>query len=148
MTNYERDQLVHKIARTCYRSILYAPWFPVKTGRLRDTAVSLRPGPKLINSSSYQIVFDGSIAPYVGFLEEGTGPHDIPRAFGYPLPFGIGGRFGGKFHPGSVKHKGFISNKSVSLCIQTGTTMVQRALQSYLHKRFLRENRGSEGWLY
>src|SRR5689334_7592171 len=33
----------------------------------------------------------------------GTVPHDIPGAWGRPLPFGIGGRFGdNKFHPGNV----------------------------------------------
>jgi Bacteriophage HK97-gp10, putative tail-component len=39
--------------------------------------------------------------PYAMFLITGTQPHDIPRAFGRPLPFGIGGRFGDKFHPGT-----------------------------------------------
>ena len=39
-------------------------------------------------------------ASYSAYIHDGTPPHDIPRAFGYPLPFGIGGRFGGKFHPG------------------------------------------------
>lgn len=37
---------------------------------------------------------------YSLFVHEGTKPHDIPGAFGYPAPFGIGGRFDGKFHPG------------------------------------------------
>jgi hypothetical protein len=34
-------------------------------------------------------------------LSGGTLPHDIPGAFGYSLPFGIGGRFAGHFHPGT-----------------------------------------------
>lgn len=38
---------------------------------------------------------------YSLFVHEGTSPHDIPGAFGYPPPFGIGGRFDGKFHPGT-----------------------------------------------
>lgn len=37
----------------------------------------------------------------LALITTGTQPHDIPRAFGYPLPFGIGGRFAGRFHPGT-----------------------------------------------
>jgi hypothetical protein len=33
-------------------------------------------------------------------ITTGTRAHDIPGAFGYALPFGIGGRFSGRFHPG------------------------------------------------
>ncbi|MGO9960471.1 MAG: hypothetical protein ACLP50_31605, partial [Solirubrobacteraceae bacterium] len=32
---------------------------------------------------------------YSLFVHEGTPAHDIPGAFGYPPPFGIGGRFEG-----------------------------------------------------
>ena len=67
--------------------------------------------------NTYLIKFSGSIAPYVEYLEEGTGAHDIPRAFGRPLPFGIGGKFNGMFHPGSTKHRGFIKDKSVGAII-------------------------------
>lgn len=35
------------------------------------------------------------------FVHNGTDPHDIPGAFGIPAPFGIGGQFGGHFHPGT-----------------------------------------------
>lgn len=35
-------------------------------------------------------------------VHEGTAPHDIPGAWGIPAPFGIGGRFDGKFHPGTA----------------------------------------------
>lgn len=38
---------------------------------------------------------------YALFVHEGTVPHDIPNAFGWGRNFGIGGRFDGKFHPGS-----------------------------------------------
>lgn len=38
---------------------------------------------------------------YSLYLHEGTAPHDIPGAWGHPAPFGIGGRFDGKFHPGT-----------------------------------------------
>lgn len=47
-------------------------------------------------------------------LEHGTNPHDIPNAFGYGEWFGIGGRFDGKFHPGTQPylfyHKAGVKN--------------------------------------
>lgn len=39
---------------------------------------------------------------YSLFVHDGTVAHDIPGAFGRPAPFGIGGRFGGKFHPATA----------------------------------------------
>lgn len=42
---------------------------------------------------------DDPIAPYV---EYDTDPHNIPNAFGWGADFGIGGRFAGKFHPGTT----------------------------------------------
>ena len=87
-----------------------ASWFPYKTGRLKFNATS----GAMFNPTTYRIHFSSAIAPYVEYLEEGTRPHDIPRAFGRPLPFGIGGRFNGMFHPGSTKHKDFIKNDCVS----------------------------------
>lgn len=90
-----------------------ASWFPYKTGNLKFNATQ----GAMYDSTTFRIHFDGSVAPYVQYLEEGTDPHDIPRAFGRPLPFGIGGRFDGKFHPGSKKHKGFISEKSVNAIV-------------------------------
>jgi hypothetical protein len=35
-------------------------------------------------------------------FHNGSDPHDIPGAFGIPAPFGIGGQFSGKFHPGTA----------------------------------------------
>ena len=90
-----------------------ASWFPYKTGRLKFNATS----GNMFNSTTYRIHFSSAVAPYVEYLEEGTKPHDIPRAFGNPLPFGIGGRFDGKFHPGSTKHKGFIKDKAVQTIV-------------------------------
>lgn len=90
-----------------------ASWFPYKTGRLKYHATS----GQMYLSDVYRIHFSSAVAPYVQYLEEGTSPHDIPRAFGKPLPFGIGGRFDGKFHPGSMKHKGFISQKAVGAIV-------------------------------
>lgn len=95
------DTITHNI-KTAY-------WFPFRSGNLKFNATS----GCMISSTTYRIHFSSTVAPYIDFLEEGTSPHDIPRAFGYPLPFGIGGRFDGKFHPGSKKHKGFIKDKAV-----------------------------------
>ena len=95
-----------------------APWFPYKTGNLKFNATSGR----MISQDTYLIHFDSTIAPYVAALEEGSSPHDIPGAFGRDYPFGIGGRFDGKFHPGSTKHKGFISEKSINTIIDYITT--------------------------
>lgn len=45
-------------------------------------------------------------APLAKWVEDPTRPHDIPGAFGFKVPFGIGGRFDGKFHPGTPgKHR-------------------------------------------
>ena len=95
-----------------------APWFPYKTGNLKFNATSGR----MISQDTYLIHFDSTIAPYVAALEEGSSPHDIPGAFGRDYPFGIGGRFDGKFHPGSTKHKGFISEKCINTIIDYITT--------------------------
>ena len=105
--------LAEQIGIECLGRIKRAPWFPYKTGFLRDHATS----GFMYKEDTYCIKFSSQIAPYIAYLEEGTSPHDIPRAFGRPLPFGIGGRFSGKFHPGSTKHKGFISNKSVNAIV-------------------------------
>lgn len=51
-------------------------------------------------------------APYAVYLNEGSRPHNIPNSFGLGPTFGIGGRFNGKFHPGSLKHYGFIDDAS------------------------------------
>ena len=81
-----------------------APWFPYKTGNLKFNATR---GEQL-TPNTYRIVFDTTVAPYIEYLEEGTNPY----------PFGTSGRFNGKFHPGSNKHKGFISNKAVNTIVE------------------------------
>ena len=96
------------------------PWFPYDKGTLKFHATK----GALLDSTTYRIHFDSSVlvamtgSDYLSALEEGTDPHDIPHAFGRPLPFGIGGRFDGKFHPGSKKHVGFIKDKSVGAIVQ------------------------------
>ena len=93
----------------CLKMIKGASFFPVDTGWLKNHATS----GKMMTSDTFVIKFDGSVAPYIRYLEEGTTAHDIPGAFGRPLPFGIGGRFNGYFHPGSTKHYHFISQKTI-----------------------------------
>ena len=105
--------IAEQIGVNCIFLIKRQPWFPYKTGHLKFHATN----GFLVHPNTYCINFNSSIAPYIEYLEEGTGPHDIPRAFGKPLPFGIGGRFDGKFHPGSTKHKGFIKDKSVNAIV-------------------------------
>lgn len=118
MTERQRDNLCLQWTRSAMVQIKSAAWFPLRTGRLRDRAVYQTPVQKMIGASISTITFDSAVAPYIPYLQEGTSPHDIPHAFGRPLPFGIGGRFGGKFHPGSHKHDGFISNKATYLAFQ------------------------------
>ena len=89
-------------------------WFPFRSGKLKFHATS----GAMYTDTTFRIHFSSAVAPYVEYLEEGTSPHDIPGAFGKRLPFGIGGRFDGKFHPGSSKHKGFISNKAVNAIVE------------------------------
>lgn len=88
-------------------------WFPFKTGNLKHNAT----GGYMIDNNTYCIEVNCSVAPYAEYLETGTSPHDIPNAFGRDFPFGIGGRFEGKFHPGSKKHKGWISEWLVGECV-------------------------------
>lgn len=94
--------------------IKQASWFPFKSGNLKFHATWGR----MMTDDTYLIHFDGTIAPYLEALEEGSKPHDIPGAFGKPNPFGIGGRFDGRFHPGSGKHAGFIKDKAVNSVIR------------------------------
>ena len=98
--------------------IKMSSWFPYKTGKLKFQATS----GFMQTSTTYRIHFSSVLAPYVEYLEEGTRPHDIPNAFGKGFDFGIGGRFDGKFHPGSTKHQGFIKDKCVNAIINYITT--------------------------
>lgn len=106
-------------------------FFPYKTGKLKFHATF----GTMWTPTCYRIHFDSTVAPYVEYLEEGTGPHNIPNAFGFaspgrkvrlkngqikyiPIPnFGIGGRFNGMFHPGSTIHKDFIKRDCVNAIV-------------------------------
>lgn len=77
---------------------------PVRTGALRRSIKD-----KPVQTNSYRVTWTKK---YGLFLDTGTKPHNIPHAFGRPLPFGTFGRFDGKFHPGSKVHMGFVSGKT------------------------------------
>ena len=104
---------LEQIGEDSLELIKRATWFPFNSGNLKFNATR----GNMLNKNTYVITFDSTIAPYIAALEEGSKPHDIPRAFGRDFPFGLGGRFDGKFHPGSSKHKGFIGDKSVKAII-------------------------------
>lgn len=77
---------------------------PVRSGCLRDSMVkrveTSEIGPLIRVVSDTRPCSERREA-YSLFVHEGTRPHDIPNAFGWGPSFGIGGRFGGKFHPGN-----------------------------------------------
>ena len=110
---YKWSQFARKCCKIADERIKRRDIIPVDTGYMKNAAIYCAPTPSVIGAASYSIKFDASVAPYIVYNEEGTRPHDIPRAFGYPLPFGIGGQFDGMFHPGSYKNAGFISNRCV-----------------------------------
>ena len=113
-TNIGINMNLEQLGENCVELIKRASWFPYASGNLRNTATS----GNMITKDTYVITFSGVLAPYVEALEEGSRPHDIPCAFGREFPFGIGGRFDGKFHPGSKSHVGFIKDKSVNAIIK------------------------------
>lgn len=93
------------------------PLLPKDTGYLRDNIISE------VHYYKQEVIIQipGSKVKYAQYLQNGTGPHDIPHAFGYGskrpsrrnpytgrIPYGKGGRFNGKWHPGSTKHAGFV----------------------------------------
>ena len=104
---------VETIGEKVLTEIKSKSWFPYKTGNLKFNATR----GYLVDDNTYCIEFDSSLAPYVASLEEGSSPHDIPNAFGKGMEYGIGGNFEGKFHPGSTKHKKFISVKCVNTIV-------------------------------
>lgn len=78
---------------------------PRKTGCLQDSLVKRF---ELSDTGMLAVRLVSDTTPcsptrtaYSLFVHEGTAPHDIPNAFGWGPTFGIGGRFDGKFHPGT-----------------------------------------------
>lgn len=91
---------------------------PYDTGNLsRNVKATTRTTKSGIEEIRITLSGAKSKVPYAVYLEEGTSPHDIPNAFGRGEMFGIGGRFDGKFHPGSTKHKNFIEYVLVYNCL-------------------------------
>lgn len=114
-----------------YNEIIHDPLLPEDTGNLKKN-ITARIKKDKAGHDIIKIAISGAKnkVPYVGFLNEGTSAHNIPHAFGYGsiypdkpnpytgrIPFGVGGRFNNMFHPGSVKHKGFIQYVLVNDCI-------------------------------
>lgn len=108
--------------------IKYDKLLPYESGKLqRSITTEVK---SYYKSQEIKVYLSGDRVPYAGFLEEGTAPHDIPHAFGYGSiypgkpnpythqePYGVGGRFNGKWHPGSTKHKGFVENVMLNNCL-------------------------------
>jgi hypothetical protein len=104
------------------------PRLPYKKGKLqRNIKTKVK---SYYKTKEIKVNLNGDRVPYAKFLEEGTAPHDIPHAFGYGSiyppkpnpythqePYGVGGRFNGKWHPGSTKHKGFIETIFIYNCL-------------------------------
>lgn len=97
-------------------------WFPYKTGNLRDNATMGEMMP-IAENEIYRIRFDSTIAPYIGYLEEGKfrrKKDKTVRTVNFSrMPSG----FGVQFHisqdnaPSAVKfgkHMGFISDKTIN----------------------------------
>jgi hypothetical protein len=76
---------------------LEAPYRAGPGTHLRDRIFSERHS----SIGGVEAVFDTDRSPLAKWILGGTKPHDIPNAFGWGPTFGIGGRFEGKFHPGT-----------------------------------------------
>ena len=85
---------------------------PRRTGCLQDSIVkraSTLAGELAITIQSDTTPCSPSRTSYSLFVHEGTVPHDIPNAFGWGPTAGIGGRFDGKWHPGTKPNR-FLSD--------------------------------------
>jgi hypothetical protein len=77
---------------------------PRESGTLADSMevrFQFGPDPKIMVGSTHAV--SGGLN-LMALMTLGTEPHDIPNAFGWGPTFGIGGRFSGKFHPGTKKN--------------------------------------------
>ena len=91
-------------------------FFPYKSGNLKFHATI----GTMYTPTCYRIHFDSTIAPYVTYLEEGTGPHDIFPVTRKMLKFKVNGKTvfaRSVHHPGSTKHKDFIKRDCVNAIV-------------------------------
>jgi hypothetical protein len=91
-------------------------FFPYKSGNLKFHATI----GTMHTPTCYRIHFDSTIAPYVEYLEEGTGPHDIFPVTRKMLKFEVNGKTvfaRNVHHPGSTKHKDFIKRDCVNAIV-------------------------------
>lgn len=88
------------VVQNLIRDLQVQSFMPYHTGNLKYNAIQ-----PIISNTEFGILFSGEIAPYIDFLEYGTGPHLIVNGFGKGILI---------HHPGSTKHVGFIGEKSVN----------------------------------
>lgn len=118
---------ITKDAKIIHNAIKNDPRLPHRKGKLEK---SIFTKVKSYYKTQEIKISIGNKVPYAQYLEEGTTAHDIPHAFGYGSiykerpnpythvpPYGVGGRFSGKWHPGSTKHKGFIETVVIYNCL-------------------------------
>ncbi len=101
---------------------------PVKTGRLKNSLYGVTD----IEAASFVMTFADTEPYFPWVVFEGTAPHDIPGAFGRPAPFGVGGRFGGLFHPGITHPDDFPSRVWATMEIAFRATVVATLRQEIL----------------
>lgn len=102
--NFKRD--CRNITTHVKRPFYKGGCMPFDTGNLANNATY----GIFLNNNLYCLTISDFIAPYAYYLNVGTTPHDIPNSFNQGPKFGIGGKFDGKFHPGSIKWIGFIDD--------------------------------------
>lgn len=104
--NFKRD--CRNITTHVKRPFFKGGCMPFDTGNLANNATY----GIFLNNNLYCLTISDFIAPYAYYLNTGTTPHDIPNSFNKGPEFGIGGKFNGKFHPGSRKWVGFVDDDS------------------------------------
>jgi hypothetical protein len=105
----------HLITKTTRFQVAARGSAPVRTGCLRDSIVKRPIVEEAEGVLSMLVVCDTTPcsptrSSYALLVHNGTKPHDIPNAFGWGHDFGIGGRFDGRFHPGTKPHPFFTEN--------------------------------------
>ena len=69
---------------------------PVKSGHLKETLAFTSE----VSAGGFVVTFTDMADYFDWVVFSGAPAHDIPNSFGRGPDFGIGGPFGGKFHPG------------------------------------------------